>query len=703
MSLTIKTKLSIGLVIVILFTGMLGMWAIMVQDRLGKSIGNLEAQAEKLSLVSDLQLAIEKLLMPANDYIITGKQSYVDEFASLAAVVEKIYGNMRTNVNFDQHQRATIDNTYKMFLAVKESGDGIFRLDYRDPRQGELMEAMDYNYAAPMDKELEELNKQIKLTFGRTQKEAKELRNVSRISVITAVLILTVVLVTSGYYLRRTIANSLDSLIGAIKEIAEGKGDLTVRIAIKSRDELGTLSFWFNKFSDHLQTMMQEVSVTSREVSLSAQAIANASTDVHRVAATQFAEIDVTSQATERLNVAIRGIADDSALLLELSSHVASSSLEISASIASVAEMTVNLDMVADASLSSVNEINVTFSHVADSVRELSDRADNVVASAIQINAVTRNINDIARDQAVMAEQMKEEAFSIGVEAIKKTRASMERIRTEVTATAAVMADLGTVSTEINRIVRLIGEITDKTKLLALNASILAAQAGDQGKGFAVVAEEVKELAAKTSISTSDISAMIKQVQEGTAIAISAADRNTREVEDGVRLSLEAETVFAAIIGKTENSLEYARRVARAAEEQAVGVGIVTEAVQQIQQMIAKINNAVSEQKKAADGILAASEHVHTFTREARETIAVQSEETQRMTRMFREINDRVEMIVETTTEQQKLSTEIVQALATVHVKAEENIKLATGLDGIVANLDSQSKLLSAKVGNFKV
>lgn len=174
-------------------------------------------------------------------------------------------------------------------------------------------------------------------------------------------------------------------------------------------------------------------------------------------------------------------------------------------------------------------------------------------------------------------------------------------------------------------------------------------------------------------------------------------------MEDGVRLSLEAEAVLSTIIGKTERSLQNAMKVARATEEQTTGVGVVTGAIQQIQQMIAKISRAVAEQRKASDEILAASEGIQVYTFETRDVMLAQSEETQRIATIVQEVYDKVRIIVDATIEQHRSSTEIVRELGVINLQAETNITLAAGLDEVVSTLEDQSRLLTSKIENFRI
>src|SRR5437764_9882646 len=122
------------------------------------------------------------------------------------------------------------------------------------------------------------------------------------------------------------------------------------------------------------------------------------------------------------------------------------------------------------------------------------------------------------------------EVARTGGETVEGTLTKMRAIATSVSGTARKVEELGRSSEQIGRIVSVIDDIADQTNLLALNAAIEAARAGEQGRGFAVVADEVRKLAERTTHATKEISEMIKKIQSETAGAVGAMEEGTREV-----------------------------------------------------------------------------------------------------------------------------------------------------------------------------
>src|SRR5512135_774710 len=156
---------------------------------------------------------------------------------------------------------------------------------------------------------------------------------------------------------------------------------------------------------------------------------------------------------------------------------------------------------------------------------------------------------------------------------------AMERIKKVVGRYSSLVNRLGKRSEEIGTILGVIVEVTERTNLLALNASILAAQAGEHGKGFAVVAEEIKALADRTAGSAQDIAKLIATVQKETKEAVAAMTNSLTAVEEGVSRSQDAGVALNKILTSSSRSAETANMIERAMSEQARGIKQVSEAI----------------------------------------------------------------------------------------------------------------------------
>lgn len=228
-----------------------------------------------------------------------------------------------------------------------------------------------------------------------------------------------------------------------------------------------------------------------------------------------------------------------------------------------------------------LRQIGLSSSNVAASSERLSassvqiakgaeiteQKATQVATAATEMSAT---IVDVAKNASHVSEAVKEAdaAAKKGGEIIEDTVNGMNGISGSVQEAASVITELGSRSKEIGRIIMVIDDIADQTNLLALNAAIEAARAGEQGRGFAVVADEVRKLAERTTLATKEISSMIKAIQEDTKRAVSSMDASKREVEAELKLSKEAGGAISLIISSFNRVAEMIHQIAVSAEEQ---------------------------------------------------------------------------------------------------------------------------------------
>lgn len=209
--------------------------------------------------------------------------------------------------------------------------------------------------------------------------------------------------------------------------------------------------------------------------------------------------------------------------------------------------------------------------------REIRETGEAVLRMAAQINEVSASASEsaqVARQSLGAAEQ--------GRRAVHKAIAGMNGIRDQIQETAKRIKRLGESSQEIGEIVELISDITEQTNVLALNAAIQAASAGEAGRGFTVVAEEVQRLAERSAEATRQISALIRTIQADTQDAVAAMERSTQGVVAGTRLSDDAGNALAEIGRVSTQLAELIEEISRTTSDQASSAGTVAHSIQRI-------------------------------------------------------------------------------------------------------------------------
>jgi twitching motility protein PilJ len=210
-------------------------------------------------------------------------------------------------------------------------------------------------------------------------------------------------------------------------------------------------------------------------------------------------------------------------------------------------------------------------------VRQLTEASTSIEHMARSI----REVSSTAGQAASVAEQTFQKA-KMGADAVQRTIQGMGGIRSQVQETSKRLKGLGERSQEIGSIVQLIGDIADRTSILALNASIQAAMAGEAGRGFAVVAEEVERLAERAAEATKKVNTLIKSIQADTTEAITAMEETTREVVDGSNLANAAGRSLNEIESVTAQLTSLIQSISAASEEQALGSEYISRSMHEI-------------------------------------------------------------------------------------------------------------------------
>jgi methyl-accepting chemotaxis protein len=245
-------------------------------------------------------------------------------------------------------------------------------------------------------------------------------------------------------------------------------------------------------------------------------------------------------------------------------------------------------------------QLHTTAEEIATGAEEVAAQAGNVAMAGKEMSVSSA---DIARNCGMAAEGSRHasEAAVSGAQVVDETIAVMNSIATRVRDTAHTVESLGSRSEKIGAIVGTIHDIADQTNLLALNAAIEAARAGEQGRGFAVVADEVRKLAERTRKATTEISEMIKAIQSETKGAVIAMETGVNEVTTGSEKAAQSGKALERILEKINEVTSQIRQVATAANQQTATNLEISNNMHQITEVVAQTSRGAHETTIAAD------------------------------------------------------------------------------------------------------
>ena len=281
----------------------------------------------------------------------------------------------------------------------------------------------------------------------------------------------------------RLITNDLNEINQKLTDIAEGEGDLTARIDIRRKDELGNLSYSVNRFIAQLQKMVQEIAINTSSVATAAEELSSIAVDVNESVAQESSAVDMVVTAVTEMGAAVEQVAANT-------------------------------------------------------------------------NETAQQANDAS------------DAATTGRNIVGSTMTEIEMLSGKIHEASGVIEQLQTEADSIASVLDVIRGIAEQTNLLALNAAIEAARAGEQGRGFAVVADEVRTLASKTQQSTQDIQVMIETLQTGVGRAVASMEEGTQKAATTVEIGEKANSALADIETSIQGINDKAIQIASATEQQ---------------------------------------------------------------------------------------------------------------------------------------
>ncbi|RTL50585.1 MAG: HAMP domain-containing protein [Rhodocyclaceae bacterium] len=505
--------------------------------------------------LKDVLSALQDAETGQRGYIITGEDRYLEPYRSATGRIDGILRSLKELTADNPSQQRRLESIGPLMaeklgelretIALRQSKgfDAARQVVVTDKGK----KAMDdiRNLVKDMEEQELELLKQ-------REDDARTRTELAVLTIVGGILLAAALVVGAGVFLTRHIAQPLRAVTAVAERITAGNLSIDL-VPGKREDEVGALMWAFVRMAKSLQGMA---------------AVAE------RVAAG-----DLTAQIAPQSNEDVLGNA-------------------LAAMIASLRKMTQEIGEGVTVLAASSSEIVASTTQVASSSAETATAVSQTMATVEEVKQTSQLAADKAKQVSETAQRTVEISKS-GKKSVEESVESMHRIQEQMESIAESIVRLSEQGQAIGEIIATVNDLAEQSNLLAVNAAIEAAKAGDQGKGFAVVAQEVKSLAEQSKQATAQVRAILGDIQKATGGAVMATEQGNKAVEAGVRLSAEVGESIRVLAESIAEAARAATQIAVSAQQQLVGMDQAVLAIQNIREASTQ-NVASTKQTEAA-------------------------------------------------------------------------------------------------------
>jgi methyl-accepting chemotaxis protein len=456
------------------------------------------------------------------------------------------------------------------------------------------------------------------------------------------------------------LSRPLNSLVKTSEALAVG--DVQQKIDVTSNDEIGRLAASQSRVIDYMREM-SGIAAKVADGNLAVEVRPLSEKDAFGNAFSQLVERQ--RDLIGKVKLVAANVSEASRQLTKASEQTAQATQQIATTIQQVARGTAEQSNSLQQTANSVEQLSGAISQIAAGSQE---QAEGVNEATGIVKRVSGAIAEVSSNARVGTEAWQNTASSAaeGARMTHETVAGMDKVKRAMDLVSARVTDLGERSGEIGKIVATIDDIASQTNLLALNAAIEAARAGEQGRGFAVVADEVRKLAERSSLATKEIASIVDGIRTGVAEAVSAMQQGSKDVEVGYKLATDAGGALDDILDRSRSVAKQVERISVAAQDlQGLSSGMV-EAIDRINRIVEQ-NAAATEQMTQSSGVV--SKSVEATAGVAEENSAA----SQEVSASVEEMSAQVEETLAAAQSLADMSEEMERAVAAFNVGADVN------------------------------
>lgn len=524
---------------------------------------------------------------------------------------------------------------------------------------------------------------------------AKAIRMVIAIGVLVLALVGTLIAIYA-----QMVRGPLRLIEVASERIA--RGDLTRPARVTTDDEIGAVALGFRRMHENLVRLIGRVSEAAQRVGEVATQLAERARRIEDASRTQVRSVDDTSVAIHHMSASIGGISSSVGALEDAAGETDASIQAMGRSILEVDGHMELLSRSAESCVTAIAEMAASIRQVAAASAQLSSESETTAGAMQAIDQSLKQIRERADRTLALAERVIEDA-SDARSAVERAAASIDHIVETSSAGRAAMETLQRHIEEIDQILRIQRSITGGTKLLALNATIIAARAGEGADEFGVVANDIKELSIKSREKSKDVERLIQQIRAAGLSAQEAETAGRASIEDGEARSRETGESLHKIVASAVLSTESVKGIALSTQEQARQSQHVRRAMQKVAGGVADISRATDEQRRGSEQIQYSTDKVRDYAQMVKRATAEQRHGIERVGRHVTTIRDMVEAIARSTGELDRGGQRVATAVGTIRDAARESDAMIEEMNQRVRELITQADGLAAEVQRFRL
>ncbi len=498
----------------------------------------------------------------------------------------------------------------------------------------------------------------------------------------------------------RDVLAAIESIGRNIAQFADG--DFRDAGVYNAEDEFGALGRSMRQACAAIRLTIGRVSSAADQVDQTASAISQAVSGVASASADQSIRIQQAHELMASIAEQVRGISGSASELTIAIEESSSSVLELGASGEELKDTASVLTSKIDAVSNSLEQMVRSVKEVGSTTDRLAAASEETSSNMEEMASAMRAVDISAETTAKLSRAVVDKA-ELGQAKVVQTIVGMENIREATDTAERVIRGLGDRTKEIGSILDVIDDVADETNLLALNAAIIAAQAGEHGRAFSVVADEIKELADRVLASTKEIGGLIRSVQEETENAIGAIEVGSASVMSGVDLSAEAGKTLEEITEASRESGTRISEIVSSVREQTKAASHVVGLMERVRDSAEQIGSASVAQDRGNEVVYRTALAMREVAQQVHHTTEEQSLGFGRIRESVEGVRSAVEQITGSIDEQSDACGKLSESLNQVFHGTRSNEEAAKQMETAMKELAEQTENLREDVARFRI